>query len=143
MLGAKDDLAFRNGARLFRQSQFQFVNLNGSPEQFRAEATIALERFDKGDTDRVRRSRTANLLGIMSYQDASFDSRNADSLLRRSADEFRRAIRLDSGNDAAKFNLELLLKLQSSEQGSFATRSGGATATSGGVTGLKPGGRGY
>ncbi len=143
VLGANDDLVFRRAAHLFRRSQLNVVSVLTSPDQLRAESTIALERFDKSDRNRIRRSRTANLLAIMSYKDASYDARNADSLLRRSADEFRRAIRLDSGNEAAKFNLELLLQLQKVERGSFAIRSGGASATSGGITGAKPAGRGY
>ncbi len=145
LLGANDDLDFREAVHLFRRSQLNFTSLHGSPDQLRAESTIALERFDKSDRDRIRRSRTANLLAIMSYQDASYDTRNADSLLRRSADELRRAIRLDPGNEAAKFNLELLLQLQKVERGSFANRFAGATGSSGGLTSGKPksSGRGY
>ena len=36
-------------------------------------------------------------------------------LLRKSTDEFRRAIRLDRANEEAKFNLELLLQLLESD----------------------------
>ena len=142
-LAVNDDLDFRNGAHLFRLSQLPTVGSRGAPEQLRAESTVALERFDKRDTEPTRRSKTANLLAILSYQDAAYDPRNATSLLRRSAGELRRAIRLDDRNEAAKFNLELLLQLQKTDQGSFAIRSGGASASNASISGAKPAGRGY
>jgi len=65
LLGTSDDLTFRRAARLFRLSQVQPVNYlqsttlkEGTPEQLRAEASIALERLSKGDGDRDDRELT-------------------------------------------------------------------------------------
>jgi hypothetical protein len=143
VLGANDDLQFRRAVAIFARSQATHVVLRGNPGEVRAEATIALERFDKNDHDRMRRARTANMLGIMAFQDALDSQSNQVSLLERSGEMFRRAIALDPANEAAKFNLELLLQLDATSSGPFAIRSGGAAGGSGAISGAKPQGHGY
>jgi hypothetical protein len=143
LLGANDDLDFRHAASLFRSSQSTDVVVRGNPGELRAESTIALERFDKGDRDRLRRARTASMLGVMAYQDAQSNQETAASLLKRSGELFRRAIALDPSDAAAKFNLELILQLEATHGGAFAIRTGGSARGSGSISGAKSSGRGY
>jgi hypothetical protein len=51
----------------------------------------------------------------LAYEEAVGDPQNGPMLLRRSTSEFRRAIRLYPQNEEAKFNLEILLSLLTSE----------------------------
>jgi hypothetical protein len=141
LLGTGDDLAWRKATRLFEAAQGVLTAAPGHPDQLRAEATIALERVDKGDGDIARRARTANMLGVMAYEDAAISAANASSLLRRAADLFRNSIRMDPASAAAKFNLELLLRLESEQTGAFST--GSAIGGAGALTGAKPTGHGY
>jgi hypothetical protein len=144
LVGVRDDIRFRNAARVYAAAELAESQPLKDPDQLRAEATIALERFDKHDHERVRRARTANMLGALAYGDATNANANdASSLLARAGDEFRRAIALDPGAAAPKFNLELMLQLQALQGGAFAIRQGGAAGGTGAVTGAKPTGHGY
>jgi hypothetical protein len=142
-LGTGDDIRFRQAARLFRQSEQAEAAVGGNPAELRAEATIALERFDRSDRDTVRRARVANMLGVLAYRDASGGGATAAPLLARSADEFRHAISLDPREAAPKYNLELMLQLANSQAGPVSGRSPGSTGATAGIAGSKKGGRGY
>jgi hypothetical protein len=143
LLGTGDDIRFRQAARLFRASEAAEAAAGGNPAELRAEATIALERFQRSDADRVRRARVANMLGVLAYRDASGGGAAAAPLLARSADEFRNSIALDPRAAAPKYNLELMLQLANSQAGPVSGRSPGSTGATAGIAGSKKGGRGY
>lgn len=110
LLQADDDRDFRQVLRLFRESQ-PF----GTKEWSRLEgkAVRELQRFVKTDRNPPRLSEAWNLIGILAFQNAlaALNQGDAKSFVRlflESKAAFTKAIRLDSGNDGAKYNLELL-----------------------------------
>lgn len=94
-----------------------------------AEAEQILGRL--ADTGRPElRSRAANLRGALELQDAVLDRPRASTLLDAAMRDLQLAVRLDRGNEDAKFNLELLLTLR-----------GGSNGSGGGAAASRPGGR--
>ena len=60
--------------------------------------------------DRRRGSEAANLLGILAFADSRPSGPTAPAPVDQSVADFQAAVRLDPGNEDAKFNLELLLR---------------------------------
>jgi hypothetical protein len=83
-------------------SNFERRHLRGD-----AEAALAAVAADE---DRSKSSQALNLLGILTFADATTGRRTA-APVERSLAAFQNAVRLDPGNIAAKANLELLLRL--------------------------------
>ena len=111
LLGLGDDLRFR-------AAEHQFVLVHVASRSYAdeakrlaafGEAQSALERLARADPAPARRSRAANLLGILLWENAETAQENAPLLLRQSVDAFRRAIDASPDNDDAKYNLEVLL----------------------------------
>jgi hypothetical protein len=71
-----------------------------------AEAALAARA---SDADGRRASQALDLLGLMLFGDSSAGGGTAAAI--RSEDDLAQAVRLDGGNDAAKTNLELVLRL--------------------------------
>jgi hypothetical protein len=86
----------------------------------RTRAREAALRLLEGEARFSLRSRAANLLGILSFEDALLAPDDADPHLRESLAAFESAARLDPANADAKFNLELLLRLLARANGSAA-----------------------
>jgi hypothetical protein len=89
---------------------------------FKLEATeSALRAVAAADGSRARRSRLEDMLGLAYFYDASLHQGEEPvqpQLERRAVTAFRQAVLLDGSNDAAKTNLEVLLrKLQGSRRG--------------------------
>jgi hypothetical protein len=89
---------------------------------FKLEATeSALRAVAAADGSRARRSRLEDMLGLAYFYDASLHQGEEPvqpQLERRAVAAFRQAVLLDGSNDAAKTNLEVLLrKLQGSRRG--------------------------
>jgi hypothetical protein len=130
-LGIDDDLAFRHALQSFRVSHpEQPANSNPAFVVYRNEATAGLTDIERNAKDPQRRSTAANLLGVLSYSDATYDFTNRTRLLANAARRFEQAIEFDPGNDDAKFNLELTLGLARGTQ--LAENGGGANPSPGG-----------
>jgi hypothetical protein len=114
MLGISDDLAYRNALRLF---------LLGHPWLFsdliplrviayRNAAQTRLSDLVQRDTDPARRSRELNLAGVLSSVSVTpLDPAHRLNGLVRAALSYRDAILTDERDDAAKFNLEVALRM--------------------------------
>jgi hypothetical protein len=109
LAGARDDVAFRRAFALFKSGRPDEPGGNKSIDQIVAglESAILLARIRRGDGPAARRSRAANLEGIILGEDAIFEPEGGPRI-SRAAELFRHAIALDPHNDAAKANLELL-----------------------------------
>ena len=60
--------------------------------------------------DLRRGSEAENLLGILAFADSRPSGPTAPAPVDQSVSDFQAAVRLDPGNEDAKFNLELLLR---------------------------------
>jgi hypothetical protein len=145
LLAVGDDLAFRH-------AQQEFVHVHVGASDYAAEtqrlaafgrAQSTLEQLARSDPDAARRSRAANLLGILLWENAASAQDNASLLLQQSVDSFKRAVRASNGDDDAKYNLELLTTLL--EPREQRRRDAPQSAGNGGVrgAGLAQGGKGY
>jgi hypothetical protein len=112
LLAVEDDLAFRRAVQGFR-----VVNLSRPPRDLadvgrRGQIELRLGRLAASDTNAQRRSLAANLRGVLAFEEARNDQGGQTAVfLRRALREFREAIRTDAGNEPAKYNLELVLRL--------------------------------
>lgn len=142
VLDVNDDLEFRRAARLFLLSRRRPASYDPTIISSRAEAQAAAATAERTGLDRDLASRLTNLSGILSFEESLGDPENGPVLMRRSLEELRRAIGIDPGNEQAKFNLELLLRLLEPEGqqrrdrlgvGSGSDESAGASAAAGGA----------
>ena len=133
LLAVDDDILFRRAVRGILLSHPEAPGFS-DPEYVvhRSEATAWLTDVVQGDDDATRRSRAANLLGVLSFGDAIADYENRGKLLASASGRFRQAVALDPANADAKYNLETVL----------ATSRGLDLAESGGGTNPSPGGKG-
>jgi hypothetical protein len=142
-LGTKDDVAFRKASRLYEllrrrgRDSYDF-----SARAFRADAQLALARAEQAGMARTARSKAANLEAIMILEEALGDPVNGPALLERSVNGFRRALRIDSANEEAMFNLELLLRVLDPNAARLRIRYG-ANTQGRGVAGAAPLRRGH
>ena len=79
----------------------------------RAAAQLALAHAEREGLAGSARSKAENLDAVITIQAALEAPANRRELLQRSLDGFRRAIRRDPTNEEAMLNLELLLRLLS------------------------------
>lgn len=77
----------------------------------RAEAEAILARVVRGDAEPLLRSRAANLLGVLLFEDAKVARQSPRRFLDQSIGAFQDAVTLDPAYAAAKRNLELLATL--------------------------------
>ena len=115
LLGIGDDLAFRNAAALFRRARATTLNPNQPPGAAaqRVAAEAALAHVIRSDRVAERASAASNMLGILAFLDAVASTRGGDTSADRSILELQRAIHLDSRNQLAKANLELVYQQHS------------------------------
>jgi hypothetical protein len=116
VLQVEDDLAWRLAAQRFQLSRAR-ANIAYDPTRTssRAETQAGLASAETYELTPQQASALANFSGILAYEEAVGDPQNGPILVRKSADEFRRAARLNGANEEAKFNLELLLQLLESD----------------------------
>lgn len=123
LLGAADD---REAAEAF--ALFDAVRVDGlDPEDAIArhgEAEAALGRVVESQAPAAARSRAATLNGILLAEDARLDPRSAGRYLELALQSFREAVTLDPDNEAAKANLELLVRLLREQREDVRGRSG-------------------
>jgi hypothetical protein len=128
VLQLEDDLAWRVAAQRFQLSRAR-ANIAYDPTRTssRAETQAGLASAETHELTARQASALANFSGILAYEEAVGDPQNGPRLLRKSTDEFRRAVRRDRTNEEAKFNLELLLQLLESEDQQRRDRAGVGT----------------
>jgi hypothetical protein len=130
ILQIEDDLAWRTAAQRFQLSRAR-ANIAYDPTRTssRADTQAGLASAETYELTARQASALANFSAILAYEEAVGDPQNGPMLLRRSTNEFRRAIRLYPRNDEAKFNLELLLELLLSENQQRRDRLGVGTGS--------------
>ena len=130
ILQIEDDLAWRVAAQRFQLSRAR-ANIAYDPTRTasRAETQAGLVSAETHELTPRQSSALANFFAILAYEEAVGDPQNGPMLVRRSTNEFRRAIRLHPGNEEAKFNLELLLQLLESDNQQRRDRLGVGTGT--------------
>lgn len=111
-LGIEDDLLYRRALRAFAVDARRGENpYDFDRPAFRAEAQATLGLAERSGLAAPLRSKAATLQGVLSFEEGISDPVNGPTLVGRSIDDFRRAIRIDPGNEEAKYDLEFLLRL--------------------------------
>jgi hypothetical protein len=112
-LAADDDLLFRRQLQAFARIRPGAVADAQRFEQLRGETQLALARLSRVDPDPRRRSRAANMIGVLALdpQRAPTVQEDFARLVVGAIDAFRSAVEIDPANADAKRNLELALRL--------------------------------
>lgn len=140
LLGTGDDIAFRRALQLYRIAQSTPNRLDTAVElqTQRSEADSALSRVARG----ADASQADTLLGVLAFDESAngAGSNAADAAIA----DFSSAVRADPTNVAAKFDLELMLRLVQA-RGSRTGAGPGGTFGRGGRRGAGGGvpGNGY
>lgn len=152
MLGTGGDLAARRGLQLYNQTiAFQALPFQEEIETARAAAVNALAK-PAASSDLSVASQARTLQGVLAFDAASRGG--GPSQVDAAIADFTAALELDSGNTAAKFDLELLARLGQAEPSTYGpghekhfgrTRRRGPAGAAGGRTGAAgtPPGHGY
>jgi hypothetical protein len=142
LLGAQADVDFRRAAVSFLRGRPDDISSARTTEQIvsSAEAAIALTEILRSGGSPARRSQAANLLAVQIAENAILDP-TAGARIDAATDLLRRAIRLDPGNQAAKANLELLLRMRG--DGNAGAAPAGGFGGFGDDAGAELGGEGY
>lgn len=136
LLGARDDVDFREAVRALRLGRLD-LGITSDPELAlrRNEARARLQQIAGEDTDRRRRSRALNLIGVIAFASSLTEARDQAAFVNDATAAFRNAIELDPDNREAKANLELSLQrgrvLQPSEAGGGPNPSPGGSGAKG------------
>ncbi len=112
LLGAGDDVAARRAIRRFRLTYGVRGSLDAQlqTQGARAQAELALADLARS-RDPLRAAQASDLLGVLAFGDlAAGGGKNPDQA-DRAVSAFVNAIRLDPADEAAKVNLELVLRL--------------------------------
>ena len=108
------------------------------PQRSAVEAALAAVA---AGPDRRRASQASDLLGILVFGDIAQGGTVDQAQAQASVSAFENAVRLDPSNTAAKFNLELVLRLFAAEGVRFGPGTGASTGATGkhGAGGGTPG----
>ena len=106
--GIKDDLIYRRALQTFARDQ---SGVNSQAPAARAEAQAVLSDAENSGQPPSRRSRLANLQGVVSYDEALADPFNQSGVIGQSLTHLERAVKIDPSNADAKYNLEFLIRL--------------------------------
>jgi hypothetical protein len=111
-LGVADDEQVREALRLFRAAFGRRAQIGPGEDvqAARAAAEAALTPI-AARSDRNIAAQARDLLGLLAVDDPSAGAPGGPSPLERALSSFDAAVRLDPGNEAAKTNLELALRL--------------------------------
>jgi hypothetical protein len=146
LLGIDDDLGFRRTLRALELLKIGGP-LNDDPKVIlrRAATEAQLQTMAATGGDHVRRSRAANLLGVMELATPASDPQERATLLSRAVADLQKAITLDPNNEEAKYNLEVVLRttrgVQTAQGGTSPSGSAGRVGARSAASG--PPGRGY
>ena len=140
VLGTRDDVDFREAVRALRLGRLD-LGITSDPELAlrRGEARARLQQIGAEDSDRVRRSRAMNLIGVIGFASSLSEARDQAAFIADAVAAFQTAIELDPNNREAKANLELALQRGRTIQ---PTESGGGPNPSPGGSGAKGAGAG-
>jgi hypothetical protein len=115
LLGIEDDVAFRLALVTLRKAELDDPTVSEPLlAVWRTEAAQRLESIVVREPAPGRRSRAANLLGVLnmvafSSSPSGGDFQDRSELLLNAIASFEQAIALDPGNDDAKYNLQVIL----------------------------------
>jgi len=113
VFGVEDDLLYRRALRAFAVDARRGENpYDFERPAFRAEAQATLGAAERSSLAAPLRSKAANLQAVLSFDEGIADPVNGPTLIGRSIEDLRRAIRIDPANEEAKYNLEFMLRLQ-------------------------------
>lgn len=140
VLGASDDVAFRQAVRALRLSNLDAPSVSDPRLALQRNDAIArLEAVVAAERDRARRSRAAGLLGALGLARLSYETQDRVAVLQGTVASLQYALALDPDNDEAKYNLELALQRGRGIQ--LSEGAGGTNPTPGG-SGAKGAGAG-
>ena len=124
LLGVEDDLLYRHALRAFAVDARRAENpYDFARPAFRAEAQATLGSAERSTSlAPALRSKAASLQGVLTFEEATADPVNGPMLIKRSLDEFARAVRIDPTNEEAKYNLEFVLRLMDPRAARFRIR---------------------
>jgi tetratricopeptide (TPR) repeat protein len=110
--GIEDDLLYRHALRKYAaEDRRQQGRFNFSSPGLRAETQASLSIAENSGLSPSRRSKLANLQGILSYDETLANPLDASGLAQEALEHFHRAVKIDPSNVDAKYNLEYLLRL--------------------------------
>ena len=144
LLGLGDDLQARRALRLFEQNvavQGRLDNaLQVTAARARAETALAAVAHGQG----ARAAQAGTLLGILAFGDLARGGGSDSSQAETAIADFENAVRADPADEAAAFDLELVLRsLAASGVRTGSTGAGGAGSTGHHGAGGGTPGRGY
>jgi hypothetical protein len=145
ILGISDQLAYRRAAQRFVavDALGQGFDNGYSESRARGDLEVVLTNLARSG-DRRQDSAADDLLGILAYSDSKQVGASAPAPVDRSVGDFQSAVQLDPTNEAAKFNLEWLLRelvAHGQRKGSSSSSASGKSKSSKGAGGLP--GHGY
>ena len=112
LLAVDDDLAARRAIRLFRLTYGVRGRLDTALQTQGARAVAELALADVTRSGDLRRAAQASdLLGVLAFGDFAAGGGRDANQAERAVSAFANAVRLDPSDEAAKFNLELALRL--------------------------------
>ena len=111
LLGARDDVAYRQTTTLFARVQPGTVNITGPAlEALRGRAQLDVTLRSRLETDPERRAKLLNLYGILTLSRFSTDAAESQQILSRGIGAFQYATEIDPSNEDALRNLEVVLR---------------------------------
>ena len=147
VLGADDDMAYRDGVRAFFLARPRARGALQVPEleAQRGQAQIELTQKFRSERDRRRKSHVGTLLGALALAvSPNQDVEQRVTTLEAAVAYLQEAVRLDPANEDAKFNLESALRRLMSDPPSFESQRGGRRPRDDeSVAGLRDPGGGY
>ena len=144
VIAVDDDIAYREALQMFRLSGLRAEQATLGQVATKSGAELRLERIGRTHPDLKLRSQAANLRGVMSFEEARGTSQDPGLFLRRALADFKESMRLDPENEAAKYNLELVLRLiETTEENEGGGSTGARADTPASGAGSATGGSGY
>lgn len=143
MLGLGGDRELREALSLYSEARSETPRSDVEPAgllQRNANIEARLVRIVRSGADPEVRAEAANVNGALLVEDADLDRRSTARFLQLALESFKEAVVLDSGNEDAKLNLELLVGLLE-RNAALPGGSGGSEGSSG--AGSSPEGSGY
>ena len=139
LLGVGDDVAARRAIRLFRLTYGVHGTLETALQSqgARAQAELALADVVRSRNPLVA-AQASDLLGLLAFGDLALGGGTDPSQADRAVSAFVDAVRLDPNDEAAKVNLELVLRLFQAH----GVRTGASTGAGGRGTGRHGAGTG-
>jgi hypothetical protein len=113
LLAGGDDLTFRRQLQAYVRVRPGAIVDAIEYEQRRGELQIELARLSRVDPNPGRRSRAANMLGVLALDPSLAPTAQEEysKVVQGAIDAFRNAVELDPANAEAKRNLELALRI--------------------------------